>query len=162
MTWVKFLGLVAAGTLWAASAEPVRAQEARIGGLADVNFGTIPGIADQSKSQNVVVCSYRNKPQGLGYSVIASGTGSGGAFILSAGAGTLPYDVQWADSASQTGGRMLQAGVPASGFSNAANGFDCLAQPDSASLTVTIRAADLAAAQSGTYTGSLQLTIVPE
>jgi hypothetical protein len=162
MTWVKILVLAMAGALWAVPVKQARAEEARIGGLADVDFGTIPGIADQSKSQTIVVCSYRNKPQGLGYSVIASGTGSGGAFSLAAGAGTLPYDVQWADSASQTGGRMLQAGVPASGFGNAANGFDCPAQPDTASLTVTIRAADLASAQAGTYTGSLQLTIVPE
>ena len=161
MTWGKILVFGSAAALWLAPAEPVCAQEARIGGLADVNFGTITAMTDQSNSQNVVVCSYRNKPQRLAYSVIASGTG-GGAFSLSAGTGTLPYDVQWADSPGLTGGTMLQAGVPASGFDNAANGFDCPAQPDTASLTVTIRAADLATAQAGNYSGSLQITIVPE
>lgn len=162
MAWGKILVLGSSAALWLALAEPVRAQNARIGGLTDVNFGTIPALADYSNSQNVVVCSYRNRPQRLPYSVIASGTGSGGAFSLSAGAGTLPYDVQWADSPGQTGGTMLQSGVPASGFDGAANGFDCPAQPDTASLIVTIRAADLASAQAGNYSGSLQITIVPE
>lgn len=162
MTWGKILILGSAAALGLAPAEPLRAQNARIGGLEDVSFGTIATIADQSNSQNMVLCSYRNRPQRLTYSVIASGSGNGGAFSLSAGAGTLPYDVQWADSPGQTGGTMLQAGVPASGFDNAASGFDCPAQPDTASLTVTIRAADIASAQSGDYSGSLQITIVPE
>lgn len=162
MAWVRILVLGSTAALCLAPGEPARAQDARIGNLADVNFGTITAATDQSISQNVVVCSYRNKPQALAYAVIASGTGSGGAFTLSAGAGTLPYDVQWADSSGQTGGTMLQAGVPASGFANAANGFDCPAQPNTASLTVTIRGADLASARSGNYSGLLQITIVPE
>lgn len=141
---------------------PARAQSARIGGLADVGFGTITAAGDQSNSQDVVVCSYRNNPQGLDYSVTATGSGSGGAFTLASGASTLAYDVQWADSSGQTGGTMLQAGVAASGFGNAATGFTCPSQPDTASLTVTIRAADLAAAQAGSYSGSLQITITPQ
>jgi len=162
VTWGRILTLGSAAALWLAWAGPTRAQEARIGGLQDVNFGTIPSIADQSNSQNVVVCSYRNRPTTLPYSVLASGSGSGGAFWLSAGAGILPFDVQWADSPDETGGTMLQAGVPASGFGNAANGFTCPGQPDTASLTITIRATDLASAQSGNYSGSLQITIAPE
>lgn len=157
---ILVLGLTVAHCLTQTS--PVRAQDARIAGLADVSFGSLTTITDQSNSQDVVVCSYRNKPQRLPYSVMASGNGSGGAFSLSAGAGTIPYDVQWADSPGQTGGTMLLAGVPASGFGNAANGFDCPGQPNTASLTVTIRAVDLASAPAGNYAGSLQITIVPQ
>lgn len=162
MAWVNILTFGSVAALWLIVAEPLSAQEARIGGLADVTFGTITAMTDQSNSQSVAVCSYRNKPQRLSYSVIASGSGSGGSFSLSAGTDTLQYDVQWADSVGQTGGTMLQAGVPTSGFANAANGFDCPGQPDTASLTVTVRAADLASARAGNYSGSLQITIVPE
>jgi hypothetical protein len=160
MAWGKILICGAAAAL--SLATPARGQRAQISGLQDVNFGTIPAMVEQSNSQNVVVCSYRGQPNNVGYSVIASGSGSGGAFQLSSGADALSYDVQWADSPGQTGGTMLQTGVPASGFGNAASGHDCGSQPNSASLTVTIRAADLASAQAGTYSGILQITLVPE
>ena len=144
------------------AAAPAQGQRARIGGLADVHFGTISAAAEQTNRQNVVVCSYQGQPHSLNYSVTASGSGSGGAFELSTGAASLPYDVQWADLPGQTGGTMLLAGVAAPGFGNAANGFDCSGQPETASLTVTLRAADLASAQAGSYSGTLQITIAPE
>ena len=162
MAWTRSLVACVAAVAALAAAPSARAQSVRIGGLQDVNFGTIPAVADQPNSQDVAVCSYRNNPQRVDYSVIASGSGSGGAFQLSSGAGTLSYDVQWADSPGQTGGTMLQAGVAAAGFGNGATGFQCPSQPDTASLTVTIRAADLASALAGTYSGSLQITIVPQ
>ena len=161
MGWGKILSLGMAAALSLASAAPARAQ-ALISGLEDVSFGTIPAMVEQSNSQNVVVCSYSGWFSRLPYSVLATGSGSGSAFRLSSGAATLAYDVQWADSPGQTGGTLLQPGVPASGFGNAATGLGCLFQQNTASLTVTIRAADLAAAQAGSYTGALQITIVPE
>jgi hypothetical protein len=154
------LALAVAGAC--ATASPARAQQVRVAGLEDINFGMIPAAVDRTSSQDVAVCSYRNKPQTLNYSVTAIGSGSGGAFQLASGPATLPFDVQWADAPGQTGGTMLQAGVAATGFGNGANGFDCPALPDTASLTVTIRAADLASAAGGTYSGTLQITIVPE
>lgn len=162
MTWGSILVCGWASALWLASGQPARAQEARISGVADVDFGTLPAIADQSISQNVAVCSYRNRPQRLAYSVMVRGSGPGGSLTLSSGASTLPYDVQWLDSLGQTSGTMLSSGVPVSGFGNAANGFDCPGQPDTASLTITIRAVDLASAGAGNYSGSLQITVVPE
>jgi spore coat protein U-like protein len=140
----------------------VRAQSARISGLTDVNFGTITGTLDQTNSQNVAVCSYKNNPHRLLYSVTANGSGSGGSFQLSSGSATLAYDVQWADSPGQTTGVMLQPGVPTGGLGNAATGFTCPQQPDTAILIVTIRSGDLATASAGNYTGTLQLTVAPE
>ena len=162
MTVGKTLALGSVATLLLALTVPACAQSARIGGLGDVGFGTITAAVDQSNSQDVVLCSYRNNPQRRDYSVIATGSGSGGAFVLSSGAASLAYDVQWADLPGQTGGTMILAGVAASGFGNGATGFECPAQPDTASLTVTIRAADIAAAQAGSYSGTLQITIVPD
>ena len=144
------------------AAHPAQAQRARVGGLVDVNFGTISAATEQTNRQDVVVCSYQGQPHSLNYSVTAIGSGPGGAFAVSAGPASLPYDVQWADLPGQTGGTLLQAGVTASGFGNAANGFDCSGQPETASLTVTIRAPDIASAQAGSYSGNLQITIAPE
>ena len=158
---IAWLG--AAAALSVALQAPAQAQNARINSLEDVGFGTIAAVADQTSSQNVMVCSYRNAFNTLSYSVTATGSGSGGAFELASGAATLAYDVQWADSPNQTGGTMLQPGVPASGFGNGAPGWACrFIQYDNASLIVTIRGSDLGSASAGSYAGSLLITITPE
>lgn len=162
MIWRKTLSAALAAAAAAGPGAPAAAQSVRLGGLEDVAFGTVVAIADQSRSQNVVVCSYRNNPHRVPYSVTAVGSGAGGAFALASGAAALPYDVQWADAPGQTGGTMLQAGVPSARFDNGATGFACPQQPDTASLTLTIRAADLATAQAGNYSGSLRITIAPQ
>jgi spore coat protein U-like protein len=146
-SWVIGICLVAI-----MAAGPAQAQRARIGGLVDVNFGTISATTTQSMRQNVAVCSYQGNPHRLNYSVTATGSGPGSAFTISTGAANLPYDVQWSDLPGQTGGTMLQPGVTASGFGN----------PETASLTVSLRAADLASASAGNYSGTLQITITPE
>lgn len=163
MTWGKSLILGLAAAALGASMEAPAYANARITALTDVNFGTIVASGDQSISQNV--CAYAS--QGffgqLNYSVRATGSGSGGAFQLSSGANTLPYEVQWADSPSQTGGVLLQSGSLSSGFGNGAFFQTCQFQSQgTATLTVTIRAAQLAVATAGSYSGSLQITIVPE
>jgi hypothetical protein len=141
---------------------PAYAASAQLSDLADVAFGTIISPVDQTKSANVSVCSFQNKPHATSYSVTAIGSGPGGSFELSNGVSGLTYDVQWSDSIGQTGGTMLQAGAAAPAFGNAADGFDCSGHPDNASLTVTIRSASLASAMAGSYSGTLQITIAPE
>jgi hypothetical protein len=162
MTFGKALIGFLAAIVSVAPGAPARADSARITGLQDVNFGTVLSSTDQSNSQSLVICSYKNNPHRTPYSVTALGSGSGGAFALASGAATLAYDVQWVSSPAQTGGTMLQSGVPSSGYGNGATGFDCPLQPTTASLTVTIRSGDLSAAPAGNYSGSLQITIVPE
>jgi hypothetical protein len=159
MAWGKFLTF-AAISLGAAS--PAAADSARISGLANINFGSIVSAVDQTSSQSVIVCSYKNNPQNLPYSVRATGSGAASAFELSSGAAILPFDVQWAETAGQAGGTLLQPGTPNAGFVNGATGFACPSQGANASLTVTIRSADIAAAPAGTYTGTLQLLIAPQ
>lgn len=144
------------------AASPAMADSARISALSDVNFGAIVNSADQTSSQSVVVCSYKNNPQSLPYSVTATGSGIAGAFQLSSGAAILPFDVKWTDSAGQNGGTLLQPGTPVAGLGNGATGFACPTQGANASLTVTIRSADIAGAPAGNYTGFLQLMIVPQ
>jgi hypothetical protein len=161
--WIGVAALLAMAVPSPASAQ----DRASITGLGDLAFGTIVSPIDQSKTQNVSICSYfslfgfplvvRN------YSVTATGTGSGGAFTLSSGARTLAYDVQWTDAINATSGTMLQPGVASSGFGNNANSLLCRqGSQDNASLIVTIRATQLAIATAGTYSGTLQIMISPD
>jgi hypothetical protein len=54
---------------------PALAQKVRITNLSDVDFGTVANLqADSRRSQNI--CLYSNGTAG-GYSVLASGSGSG-------------------------------------------------------------------------------------
>jgi hypothetical protein len=158
--------LAACALLAAAMETPAHAANVQVSGLADVNFGMINSLSDQSNNQNVSVCSYQDSLQGwlaaLPYSVVATGSGKNSAFTLSSGAGTLAYDVQWADSPNRTTGTMLQAGVTSGNFDNAASLLACLRPPENASLIVTIRAAQLTSATAGNYSGTLRITIVPD
>jgi hypothetical protein len=160
----KWIG--AAALLALAMPSPASAQSrARITSLADVAFGTIAAPIDQTNSQNVTVCSYYsiwifNIRQN--YSVVATGSGNGGAFTLSSGAATLAYDVQWSDTINATSGTMLQPGVASSVFGNNDNSLACNPSQDNASLIVTIPATQLATATAGTYSGTLQIMISPE
>ena len=137
---------------------------ARITGLTDVNFGIINSALDQSFSQNVCIYSVKgNGNQEIGYSVQATGDGAGGAFSLASGSQILPYEVRWADAANQTSGTQLTAGALVSGFANSSDSQTCFGgAQQNASLTVTVRGTQIAAATAGNYSGVLQVTIVPE
>ena len=158
----KILSLAAAMVAAFCVSARCHAQQAQISGLADFAFGTLAATVDQSISRSVAVCSYRHKPQDLPYSVTAIGSAASGDFELQSATSSLRYDVQWTDLPGQTGGVMPQPGVPSSGLENAATGFACQQPQSTASLTITLRAADLASAQAGSYSGVLQLTIKPE
>ena len=142
---------------------PARAapsDKARLSGLADVAFGTPSLAADQTISENV--CAFSNSATN-GYSVTANGSGSGSAFTLTTGAAQIPYEVRWAGTANQANGTALTAGTRVPGFISAATQQACGNGPAaSATLTVIIRAAALGAAQAGSYSGTLQITIAPE
>lgn len=136
----------------------------RISGLVDVAFGTINSPVDQSSSQNVCIFSVKgNGNQQVGYSVQATGDGTGGAFTLASGSQTLPYEVRWADAANQTGGTQLTSGTTVTGFANSSDSTTCFSgSQDNASLTITIRGTQVDAATAGNYSGVLQITIVPD
>ena len=139
-------------------------SQARITGLTDVSYGTINSFTNQTNSQNVCIYSafiFFGFPIRRNYSVRATGNGTGGAFTLASGAGTLPYEVRWDDAANQTTGTQLLAGVNATGFGNAATNQTCTGG-ENASLIVTITGASLTTATAGSYTGVLSITITPE
>lgn len=150
-------------SLAAVAAEPALAasNKVRIGNLGDVSFGMIANLdVDAVVSQSV--CLYADTATN-GYTLTASGTGPAGAFALSSGTASLPYDVQWSSSAAQSAGVQLTANVPLTGQVSAASQQTCSNGPaTSASLVVVLRSAALSSAAAGTYNGTLTLLVGPE
>lgn len=148
---------IGAGVLLAG---PCQAQYVQVRQLGDVAFGQINTLNDVSQSQSVSVCSTASSGH---YRVRASGSGAGGAFLLTSGGNTLPYTVQWAGSTGQTSGTNLQANVNSPEFSTSlSNILACIfTQPLTASLIVRLAGTDTANARAGDYTGTLTLLIVP-
>lgn len=153
------LALACALSLWASPASA--ADKVRITGLADVAFGTIGNLqVDAVRSQSL--CLYSTASTN-GYNVTASGTGPGGAFQLSSGGLSLPFEVQWSSSAGQSSGTQLSPNVPLTGQVSSATQQTCNSGPaSSASLIVILRSNALTSATSGTYSGTVALIVAPE
>lgn len=136
-------------------------DKARISALTDVAFGTIANLTvDAIQSQNI--CVYSNSATS-GYNVTASGTGSGGNFVLSSGALSLPFEVQWSGTSAQTSGTQLNPNVPLTGQISSATQQSCNSGPaTSASLIVILRSSALSSATAGIYNGTLTLVVGPE
>jgi len=132
-----------------------------IGNLADYDFGQITNLsADQLLARDLCVYSAKTTP---GYSVRASGSGTGGAFTLAGGGSTLGYEVQWSALAGRTTGTILQPNVVLSGLRTSAIQQNCNNGPTaSASLIVVLRATSLQTALSGTYSGTLTIIVGAE
>ncbi len=148
-----------------AAAPAEAASTVRISGLSDVAFGSISNFTvDAVSSQSI--CVYAKSPPNNNYRVTASGSGAGGAFLLSSGTATLPFEVQWSDSPGQSAGTQLLANQPLTAqHSSSGTGSvdDCSKGPAStASLIIVLRSAAVSAASSGTYSGTLTLLVAPE
>lgn len=145
-----------------ASAQATGADKVRISGLSDAVFGTVTSFAaDAVRSQSI--CVYSKAPPTNNYRITASGSGSGGAFTLTSGTDTLPYEVQWSDIAGQSSGTQLSPNVPLPAQRNFADNDDCSRGPaTTATLIVVLRSTSLSAAIAGSYSGSLTLLVAPE
>lgn len=157
---------MAACALAVLNAEPASAGDTvRISGLSDVTFGSISNFAGDSV-QSQSLCLYSKSPPANNYRITASGSGPGGAFVLSSGSATLPFEVQWSDSAGQTTGSQLLPNQPLTAQhspTGAGSADDCSSGPGTtASLVIILRSASLSAAASGSYNGTLSLLVAPE
>lgn len=152
------LGATSEGSVLISASVPSRA---RITGLTDVSLlNQDPATAALSAQD---VCVWSNTAT-RGYTITASGSGTGNAFTLSDGTNTTPYSVQWSASAGQTSGTVLNAGTASSTLVSTATHQTCASGPSaSASLIVGISTADLSTMLAGsTYTGTLTLLITPQ
>jgi hypothetical protein len=136
-------------------------NKVRITNLTDVSFGTIANLnVDAIQGQSVCVYADTNTN---GYNVTGIGTGPGGAFELSSGAASMPFDVLWNSSAGQISGTQLMPNVPLTGQVSGATHQSCNNGPaTTASLVVVLRSVALSSATAGTYNGTVTLLIGPE
>ncbi|MEO1576248.1 MAG: hypothetical protein AAFU65_14980 [Pseudomonadota bacterium] len=143
---------------------------ARLAGLTDFALGTLDGSSDATANQNI--CVGRS---GVGffangsYRVRASGDGDASdihAFTLSNGVDRIYYNVFFNDQPNLTGRTPLTGGVMLSaqqglGLFEIFNLlFGCVAR--NANLSIEVPAAELAAASSGAYSGTLTLVLIPD
>lgn len=159
---VRTFGLLCLA-LWATQARA--GDEVRISRLSDVAFGSIANFStDYVRAQDI--CLYAKSPPANAYRITASGSGTGGAFLLEAGGSTLPFEVQWADTPGQANGAQLVPNQPTIGqhsTAGAGDPGDCSKDgAATASLIVVLRSTAIAAAISGNYTGTLTLLVAPE
>ena len=142
--------------------DPLVAQTVNISGLSDISFSSLRSGEEARRSQSI--CVFSDLPA-RGYIVAAMGSGAGGNFKLDGGgASSLSYSVQWSDQPSEDSGMPLSPGMPYGGQASGATDETCSSGPPrSASLIVTISAAEIPAGRSGVnYSGTLSLTISPQ
>jgi hypothetical protein len=143
---------------------------ARIAGLSDFALGTVATGSNAAANQDI--CIGRS---GVGlfsagsYRLRASGDGTATdahAFVLRNGADEITYDVFFNDQPGLAGRVPLTGGVMLSGqqglglFELFNLIFGCTVR--NANVSIEVPAAQLAAASSGTYTGTLTLVLIPD
>jgi len=130
------------------------AEEMQISSLIDMPFGTFAG-ADQTLTSPA--CIYRSGGSQL-YDITATGSGVGGAFVISGGGFTIPYAVDYTDDNTNT--NAMAPGTPWGGTGTDTDAA-CANTGDNGSIDVTITAANASAVPQGAYAGTLTLLVAP-
>lgn len=137
------------------------ASRVQITALNDVTFtGIDPSVTATNAQSNCVWSNTATK----GYTITATGGGTGGAFTLRSGALTpVSYTVQWNQSTGQSSGTALSAGTASATFNSTATTPTCATAPaTTSSLIVTIPSAQLLNMASLTnYSDTLTLLVSP-
>lgn len=134
-------------------------MKAEVSSLSDVDFGQIQTLqADQRRSQSICIASNSSNNR---YSLLASGSGAGGQFVLQSGNAILPYLVEWDDVPGQSGGALVTPNQPLAALTTFEKGPRCK-RGMTATLTIVLSAAELSRAEQGDYSGALVLLIAPE
>lgn len=122
----------------------------------NINLGTFDGINDVTGTDDL--CVFR-KGGGL-YGVTITGSGAGGAFMLTTGASMIPFSVTWNDG---TGAQAVSPAVLISGLTNTytVDPYCSGGAASNATLGVQVLANDIlnAATAVGTHTGILTITV---
>lgn len=153
------LGATSTGSVTITASVPNRAQ---LTALSDISFSSVDPASAATNSQNV--CAWSNTAT-KGYSITATGSGTGSAFTLASGVLTpVPYSVQWNQTSGQSSGTSLTAGTALGSLVSTATKPTCSSGPTTtASLIVTIAASDLQSMVAATsYTGTLTLLLTPQ
>lgn len=130
--------------------------------FAPIAFGNVASLySDLVNSQSI--CAFGSLLT-QGYSVLASGSGDGGAFTITNGTSTIPYEVQWAQIGNASAGTLIQPNVslPNQYEANLLQGVGCLLGAKSATSIVIVRASSLQQATAGTYNGVLTIILTTQ
>ena len=153
------LGSTSTGSVTITASVPNRAQ---LTALNDISFANSDPSTTATNAQSV--CIWSNTAT-RGYSITATGSGTGGAFTLGSGVLTpVPYSVEWNQSSGQSSGTGLTAATALTGLASTATKPTCTSGPSATgSLVVSIAASDLQSMVAGTsYTGTLTLLVTPQ
>ncbi len=152
------LGATSTGSVQITVSVPSRVQ---ITGLTDITLANVDPGAEARKPQDT--CVWSNTAT-KGYTITATGSGTGGAFTLASGALTpVTYAVAWSQQSGQTTGTALVPATASAGFVSTAVLPGCATAPTTtSSLVVSIAPAQLQTMASLTsYTGTLTLLVNP-
>ena len=133
--------------------------------LRDFNFGNWSGSGELRDNDDLCIGTTGTSQ----YIIRADGQGVGNDFILSNGSSQLPYRVFWNDTTGTAGNFELLAGVQVDNLTNPPNsftpigggGYICTGARD-ANVEVVIEETALQAAEAGSYSGVLTLTLIPQ
>ena len=133
--------------------------------LRDFAFGTWSGSGELRDNDDLCIGTTGTSQ----YIIRADGDGAGNSFTLSNGSANLPYRVFWNDDIGTAGNFELTAGVQVENLTNPPNAFQsigggayiCTGDRD-ANVEIVIDEAALQAAEAGSYSGVLTLTMIPQ
>lgn len=135
------------------------APRVSISGLADMSFNIQDPSEVASGTQDI--CIWSNTAS-KSYTITASGSGPGGAFVLLSGAQAVPYKVSWF-STVEGGQSALSSDLASAKLTSAATHQSCRSERKSARLSVKIAPADLQFMEPRvSYVGVLNLTVSPQ
>jgi hypothetical protein len=128
----------------------------QISALDDIALPNYTGGADITGGGDL--CVYSNIG---GYQITATGNGANSAFHLIGAGATIPYTVEWADSAGALSGEPMTSGTALINQSGTFTTPNC-GGLDNARVMVTVSSTDLAAAPAQDYAGVLTLLVAPQ
>ena len=132
-------------------------QLVQISALNDIALGNYTGGGANMTGIDDL-CVYSNIG---GYQITATGNGAGSAFRLIGAGATIPYAVEWADSAGAQSGDPMTSGTVLTNQSGTFTTPNC-SGGNNARVRVTVNSTDLAAAPAQAYTGVLTLVVAPQ
>jgi hypothetical protein len=145
-----------------ATSPTISSAQSAIPSTQDIAFGRVPSIYSDLVSVQSI-CSFGNLLP-VRYSVMATGSGSGGAFTVTNGTTNIPYEVQWAQVANATSGENLSPLTPLFNQTSGGDllGLGCLLGVRNATLIVIVRSSALQIATAGSYLGTLNLLVTAQ
>ncbi len=130
--------------------------------FAPAAFGTVALLSSDLFNRQSI-CAFGSLLT-QGYSVLATGSGAGGAFTIASGSATIPYELQWAQTGGATSGTNVVANVslPNQAESGILAGVGCAVGVTTATSIVIVRSSSLLQATAGSYSGTLTIILTTQ